>query len=122
MRRTLITLISLLATPAMAATIPLAGSYGDTYGCKVPVQGDIGVADKDWHESWILITPAKIRGHEWECSVRSVHGPKVAASCSEADDNAPQRTAHLTVIEHRTAGTVTYSDEATTVTLRRCRS
>ncbi len=122
MRRILVTLVALIATPAMAATLPIVGPYGDAYGCKVPIQGDVGSGDKDWKDSWILVTPTKVMGHEWQCDYRSVHGTKIAAACSGEgnDGESAPGLVHMSLVENRAAGTATFADGTTTYVLHRC--
>lgn len=114
------TAAALLSTSALAATLPIVGSYGDAYGCKVLIQGDIGADDKDWTDDWMLVTPTEVMGHEWACSYRSVHGTKVTVECSEAGGNG-SATSRLTMVENRAVGTLTYKDGTFKATLHACR-
>ncbi len=120
MRRIALTLIAMITTPAFAATLPITGSYGDAYGCKVAAG-----KQADQPNDWILVTPKGARGHEWDCSFISARDHKVVAACSEAGDvdgNIKPSSESIGLTEDRSAGTLTYTNINGTFVLHRCPS
>jgi hypothetical protein len=111
---------ALFSTSALAAVLPITGSYGDAYGCKTAVIGWEAALLEDHPADWLLVTPSSIEGDEWGCNIRSVHGEKATLSC--VTEGQPATTEHVSMRIDRAAGTLAYTDQSGTVTLHRCRS
>jgi hypothetical protein len=124
--------ISLMTSAAFAASLPLTGMYGDDYGCKtatlsetsavaasLPISGSYGTADScsGKHHVDLLIDKTGIWSLDKSCTPSQVHGNRVQLDCS-IEGGSYHRNA--TIRENIKAGTLTYSDGGTVVTLHRC--
>lgn len=116
-----IALIACLFPTLALADVPISGSFGDSYGCLVALRGSENTADAKWTDSWILVTPTLVSGHEWECTPIRGKGDKVRLICGEAGDERISHIVNVTMVEHAKAGTLTYTDQVGVLTLHRCK-
>lgn len=85
MRPAIAGLLALLTVPASAAEVPLSGDYGTLMGCADLASGQ-GPPIPD--DSMLAVTRDHVRGHEWECSYKTLTRSAdldwtVAANCGD---------------------------------------
>src|SRR5580700_4979400 len=120
MPRLLVFLSAILVSacvPSLNASA-ISGTYGTTYGCWVAAHG--GREDTSgpaWDFNWLVVTPHRVIGHEFDCSIRSIKGGKATLSCYVEGFKPSPTTVGMV---ESASGTLAYSFKGATTTLHRC--